>query len=81
MAKSSLLTPDEMSKLLYTLDEVLPQNLTNGDLSTVCAYIAHRYGLRPEDASGVYAESLRFLRHAVRGCLDATPPSSDLEIN
>lgn len=81
MTRLFLISHDNMNKLLYTLDGVLPPKASNGDLAIICAYIVHRYGLSLDDTTGVYAESVRFLRHSIHGYLDLTPPSSDFEIN
>lgn len=79
--KHSLLTPEEFEKLLYTLDQLLPPHLSQYDISMVCSYIVHRYGLPFTAARDVYALCLDFMLSSQPHQLDLSPPSSDREIN
>lgn len=81
MDQNSSFSSEDWKQLLYTLDRVLPERVTQYDISMICSYIIYRYGLHYEAAEAVYSHCLHFMRHSSKGFLDLTPPVSDRDIN
>lgn len=74
------LSPEDLDKLLYTLDGLLPVRLTQYDIVLLCSYIVYRYGLPYTAAESVYAACLDFMKQ--RGSMmDMSLASSDRDIN